>query len=287
MTRVDKLCVQCNRAFQPRRRDQKYCSNSCKQKSARLRKRGSVPQRCCPHCGKEIPKESRANMRFCTPKCRQRFHDAAKLEKSDPLEYKDTTEQLSPEVTIKDLPPPNTDSPPIEQQPQPPVELYTPTELLKRFCEIASEYEHVTVDTVKLKELLDAIASAPAPASEIFTDDIIACFQAKPGTCLITASFRKADNLTHKIPDVISEVKEQIRFYAWEAEGDLVFVVSDIQPEWTAIRVREIMLQIGGCRSIRLCRGSAWGSNDWKLPSGYYSDEHIKPEGWDDNWWTD
>ena len=287
MTGVDKLCPRCSRTFQPRRKDQEYCSNKCKQKSARLRKRGSVPERRCPHCGKEIPKESRANKVFCTSKCRQRFHDAAKLGKSDPLEHKDTTEQLSPEVTIEDLPPLDTDNPPIEQLPQPPVELYTPIELLKLFCEIASEYEHVTVDTVKPKELLNAIDPTPAPADEILTDDIKACFQANPGTCLITASFWEADNLTHKIPDVISEVKEQIRFYAWEAAGDLVFVVSDIQPEWTAIRVREIMLKISGCGSIRLCRGSAWGSNDWKLPRGYYPDEHIKPKGWDDNWWTD
>ena len=291
MNSMDPLCAQCGESFQPRRTNQKYCSNSCKQKSTRLRKRGSVPERRCPHCGKEIPKESRANKVFCTPKCRQRFHDAAKLGKRNPLERKDAPEQPSTEAPIEHALPLDTDSPTIGQPPQPPIEsvspTYTPETLLKPLCEIASESEQVTIDTSKLDELVDAMDSKPAPADEILTDQIKACFQANPGSCLITASFWEADNLTHLIPDVISEVKRQIRFYAWEAGGDLVFVVSDIQPEWTAIRVREIMLEIGGCRSIRLCRGSAWGSNDWKLPSGYYPDEHIKPKGWDDRWWTD
>ena len=222
-----------------------------------------VAQRVCPQCDNEIPPESHANKVYCSRRCRQQFHREQNTGQSNPLEHNDTPEQT----------------------PQPPVKLYTPTRLFNSLCEIDSEYKELTVNNQKLKELLDARDPAPAPADVILTEEVKGCFQAKPGTCLITAAFEKADNLTHLIPDVISAIKtEGIRSFAWESGGDLVFVVGDEDPEWKAIQVREIMLNIGGCDSIRLSRGSAWGRNDWK--SRYFAAERFVPNGWDNRYWT-
>ena len=173
----------------------------------------------------------------------------------------DTPEQPLTEAPIERAPPLDTDSPTIGQPPQPPIEsvslTYTPETLLPPVYKIASEYEHLMVDTSKLEDLLYAIDSTPAPADTILTDEIKSCFKANAGSCIITASFWEADNLTHLIPDVVFEVTEQISLFQWECAGDLVFLVGDEKPEWTAIHVREIMLNIGVCESIRLCRGPA------------------------------
>ena len=114
------------------------------------------------------------------------IHWNARIQQSNPR----------PKHQSKHALPLDTDSPTIGQLPQPPIEsvspTYTPKTLLKPLCEIACESEHVTIDTSKLDELVDAMNSKPAPADEILTDQIKACFQANPGSCFITASFWKA-----------------------------------------------------------------------------------------------
>lgn len=286
MSPVEKSCDQCGQSFNPRRKDQKYCSRQCKNRSSYARNR-QVAQRICPQCGNEIPPESHANMDYCSRRCRQQFHQEANTGQSNPLEHNDTPVQPLPKAPIEATPPHDTDSLPVEQHLRSPIEspTYTPTELIKKLCDRASEYEFVTVDTFMLNVLLEAMDPTPAAADEILTDEVKGCVQTKPGTCIITASFFEEDNLTHKIPDVISAIKKEgIRSFTWERVGDLVFVLGDESPEWTAIQVRDIMLNVGGCKSIRLRRGYAWGHDDWK--PRYYDDEPLVPNGWCDSYWT-
>lgn len=68
-------CQVCTKGFRAERADAKYCSDKCRQKAARARRRPQA--RPCVVCGEWIEYPS-ANQLYCSAACKQRAYRAAK-----------------------------------------------------------------------------------------------------------------------------------------------------------------------------------------------------------------
>lgn len=67
-------CNHCQKPFQPHQKQQKYCDKQCRANNYYRRYHKVNKPRVCPQCKKHIPPESNLTKKFCSSKCRQRYH---------------------------------------------------------------------------------------------------------------------------------------------------------------------------------------------------------------------
>lgn len=161
---------------------------------------------------------------------------------------------------------------------------YIPHRLIPKLVKDAPK-NRIEVDTRTLEEYLAGQAPTPLPANEILTDEVKSCFKVAGGVCLITASWGKNDDSTYLVKKVISAINAAVPLL-FACAGDLVISADPVQPESRAIQVRKIILENVPGRTVRLRRGWAWGTNDWKLTINQMQAYRV-PDDWDTSWWAD
>lgn len=68
----ERRCKACFNKFVPKRRDQKYCNDQCREDYyAQMRERGVTTHKVCPQCGSGFDTTSPHKQTYCSAECRQ------------------------------------------------------------------------------------------------------------------------------------------------------------------------------------------------------------------------
>ena len=96
--KTKQVCAHCGKRFEPRRSDQQYCGHRCQANSGYKRRRGYIGARNCIYCASRISAESNRSKKFCSPRCRQRYHSDQGRGVDNPVERQQKRDQILPTI---------------------------------------------------------------------------------------------------------------------------------------------------------------------------------------------
>ncbi len=79
-------CEQCGKPFTGRKSIKRFCSTKCSRKAVYHRSR--KPPGDCRGCGNPLPADARADVRFCSIRCRSAYYEACRKEAGQPSSYR-------------------------------------------------------------------------------------------------------------------------------------------------------------------------------------------------------